>query len=53
MTKAKLVGELIAIQIKLSNEFSEDVCENWSLEGFLEHIDNCICDIEEEGKDEE
>jgi hypothetical protein len=48
MTKAKLVKELKAMQLKLSNKFNEDVCENWSLEGFLEHIDNCIVDIEEE-----
>ena len=48
MTKAKLVKELKAIQTKLSNKFDEDVCENWSLEGFLEHIDECICEIEEE-----
>jgi hypothetical protein len=53
MTKAKLVKELKAIQTKLSNKFNEDVCENWSLEGFLEHIDDCICDIEEEELEEE
>ena len=53
MTKVELVKELKAIQTKLSNKFNEDVCENWSLEGFLEHIDECICDIEEEELEEE
>jgi hypothetical protein len=53
MTKAKLVKELKAIQTKLSNKFGEDICENWSLEGFLEHIDECIFDIEEEIEEED
>ena len=43
---------LIGLQIDMQTKFGSDICENWSLDGFLEHIDNCIYDISEEIEDD-
>ena len=48
MDKQALVDYLRGLQADMESRFSKDVCENWSLEGFLEHIDNCIGDITNE-----
>ena len=53
MTKQKLVKYLIKVQKDLQLKFEEDVCENWSLEGFLEFLEECITEIQEESEDEE
>jgi hypothetical protein len=47
-----LVDYLIGIQSDIESKFGSDVCENWSLDGFLEHIDECISDISEEIEDD-
>ena len=46
--KQALVDYLIGLQSDMESRFPKDVCENWSLEGFLEHLDACIGDIEAE-----
>jgi len=46
--KLALVEYLIGLQADMESKFDNSVCENWSLDGFLEFIDECICDIEYE-----
>jgi hypothetical protein len=43
--KKALVDYLIGLQADIESKFDNTVCENWSLDGFIDHIDNCICDI--------
>jgi hypothetical protein len=47
-----LADYLIGLQSDMESKFGSDVCENWSLDGFLEHIDECISDISEEIEDD-
>jgi hypothetical protein len=47
-----LANYLIGIQNDMESKFGSDVCENWSLEGFLEYIDECISDISDEIEDD-
>ncbi len=51
--RKNLVAAIAAFQVELKNNFTDAVCENWSLESFLESLDDCICDIESENDDEE
>ena len=53
MNKQELVDYLISLQADMQSKFSNDVCENWSLNGFLEDLDNCISDISEEIDEDE
>ena len=46
MDKMDLVTYLRELQADMQLKFKNDVCDNWSLDGFLEHIDECIGDIE-------
>lgn len=48
MNKQALVDYLIGLQADMESKFDKDICENWSLEGFLEHIEDCINDINDE-----
>ena len=43
--KLALVEYLIGLQADIETKFDNSVCDNWSLTGFLEHIDECISDI--------
>jgi hypothetical protein len=43
--KKALVDYLIGLQADIESKFDNTVCENWSLDGFIEDIDQCICDI--------
>jgi len=43
--KKALVDYLIGLQADIESKFDNTVCENWSLDGFIGHIDNCIADI--------
>jgi len=45
--KEKLADLLVEFQCKLES-FEDDVCENWSVDGFKEHLENCILEINEE-----
>jgi len=49
--RKNLVAAIAAFQVELKNNFTDAVCENWSLESFLESLDDCICDIESENDD--
>ena len=43
--KQALVEYLMKLQADMNSKFDHTVCDNWSLDGFLEHIDECIDDI--------
>ena len=51
--KKALVDYLIGLQADIESKFDNTVCENWSLDGFIDHIDNCIADIVNEIESEE
>jgi len=53
--KRNLAAAIAAFQFELKNNFTDSVCENWSLDGFLEQLDEEIFAIEEEiaAEDEE
>ena len=46
--KRNLAAAIAAFQFELKNNFTDSVCENWSLDGFLEQLDEEIFAIEEE-----
>ena len=49
MTKKQELVELLKeFQSKLETCFDNDVCDAWSLDGFVEHIEESILDIESE-----
>tara|TARA_R110000751_G_scaffold94798_5_gene185079 strand:- start:3429 stop:3602 length:174 start_codon:yes stop_codon:yes gene_type:complete len=50
--KEKLADLLVEFELQLRS-FKDDVCENWSVDGFLEHLENAILEINEEISNDE